>query len=97
MPNTKTHQTMITTLFMLSIKQKMLVQLSKFMLLSPGTLLYSFCDSCVEWNNDVVELDFPKRAVWKGSLGGKGTANRGRMFRRKAQEHPPLHSMLDLQ
>jgi hypothetical protein len=35
------------------------LQLSKFKLPSPGSLLNSLCDSCVEWNNDVVELDFP--------------------------------------
>ena len=73
------------------------LQLSKFKLPSPGSLLNSLCDSCVEWNNDVVELDFPTLAVWPGLFGGKGTANRGRMFRRKAQEHHPLHSILDFQ
>ena len=40
------------------------LQLSKFKLPSPGSLLNSLCDSCVEWNNDVVELDVAT-SVWK--------------------------------
>lgn len=46
-------------------------------------------------NMDVMERQLPRYIIVKASLGG-GTQKTGQMIRRKAQDHHPLQSMLNL-
>ena len=92
----KNHHNMITKRFLLHLGKNILIQLSEWMLHFPGPLLHSTWYWFIFKTRQQCGSGVTQTCNVSGFDRGEGTANKRRVFRRKAQEHPPLHCMLDV-
>jgi hypothetical protein len=92
----KNHHNMITNRFLSHLGKNILIQLSEWMLHFPGPLLHSTWYWFIFKTRQQCGSGVTQTCNVSGFDRGEGTANKRRVFRRKAQEHPPLHCMLDL-
>ena len=92
----KNHHSMLTNRFLSHPGTNILIQLSKWMLHFPGPLLHSTWYCFLFETRQQCGSGVTQACNVSGFDRGEGTANKRRVFRRKAQEHPPLHCMLDV-
>ena len=85
----KNHHNLITNRFLSHLGKNILIQLSKWMLHFPGPLLHSTWYWFIFKTRQQCGSGVTQTCNVSGFDRGEGTANKRRVFRRKAQEHPP--------